>query len=242
MRLLLFLFGIIFGAQLNAQETKTSIGFSLSPNFSSVLYKNEGSFQEADVELIKFGTHGELGLSGTFFFQYELTDKLFAVWGLGLQNYSSRTTYYSQTNIEHSMISRETKYNQIYLQFNTSLKYRVYKTLYVRGGIASNFLVEQRAKRTETCPTCDYSYQGEDNSGIFNEVILPASFGLGYELQLNDNLHLMAELYGSMSLTDAFRSTVFSDQVQLFPGALLKPHLQQRPFQLGCEIGIIRSF
>jgi hypothetical protein len=214
----------------------------LSPNYSSIIYLNEGSFQDADVELIKSGTSGELGLSGNFFYQYSLTDKLFITWGIGLQNYSYSTTYYSQTQLEHSDIQRNTKYNQHYLQFNTSIKYRLYKTLYARAGVGVDLLVEQRAKRTETCPGCEYSYQGEDNSGVYNEAMLPASFGLGYELKLNEKLNLMTELYGSMSLTNAFSNTVFTDQVQVFQGAVLKPHLQQRPFQLGFNIGIVRSF
>ena len=242
MRSLLLLLCLFFGIGVNAQETKTSIGFSLSPNYSSVIYQNEGGFQDADIELIKSGTSGELGLSGNFFYQYKLKDKLFITWGLGLQNYSYSTSYYSQTQIEHSDIQRNTKYNQHYIQFNTSVKYRLYKTLYARAGIGVDLLVEQRAKRTETCPSCEYSYQGEDNSGVYNVAMLPVSFGIGYELKLNEKLNLMTELYGSMSLTNAFSNTIFSDQVEIIPGALLKPHLQQRPFQLGFKIGIIRSF
>ena len=242
MKSLLLFLSLFTWANLNAQETKTSIGFSLSPSYSSILYKNDGSFQDSDVDLIKSGTNGELGLSGNFFFQYKLMDKLYATFGLGVQNYSYSTTYYSQTNIEHPTISRETKYSQYYLQLNTSVKYHFYKTFYARAGIAVDLLAEQRANRTETCPTCEYSYQGKDNSGIYNEAMVPASLGLGYELKLNDKLNLMAEVYGSLSLTDGFYSTVFTDQVQIFQGDPLKPHLQQRPYQLGCKIGIIRSF
>jgi hypothetical protein len=225
-----------------AQETRTSLGFSLHPNVSSLLYRNDGSFSDADVELIESGTHSKLGLSGNFFFQYKLTDKLFVTWGLGIQNYSSRATYYSQSNIEHPEITRETEYMQYYIQFNTSLKYFVFKSLYATAGVGVDLLAEQRARRTETCPWCYYLYQGDDYSRIYNEAIIPAFVGVGYELKLSDRWNLMTELFGSMSLTDALMTTVFTDQVQNFPQALLKPHLQQRPFQLGCKIGIIRSF
>ncbi|MDG1333082.1 MAG: outer membrane beta-barrel protein [Crocinitomicaceae bacterium] len=242
MRSILLFSLLLVGSSLLAQETKTSIGFSLNPSYSSVLYQKTGTFSDADIELIESGTNGQLGLSGTFFFQYKLTDKLFIDWGLGLQNYRYNTTYYSQTNIEHSDIQRDTKYSQYYIQFNTSLKYRLFKTLYVRAGIGIDLLADHRAERTETCPTCEYNYQGIDNSAIYKEAIFPASFGLGYELKLKDNLNLMAELFGSMSLSDAFMTTLFTDQVQELPGALLKQHLHQRPFQVGCKIGIIRSF
>jgi len=242
MRSLLLFFYLFLGFNVLAQETKTAIGFSLNPSYSSIVYKKTGAFSDTDIEQIKSGTQGELGLSGNFFFQYALKEKLFATLGLGIQNYSYSTSYYSQSQIEHSDIQRNTKYHQYYIQWNTSLKYRPFKMLYFTAGIGVELLAEQRVKRTETCPSCEYSYQGDDYSAIYKEALVPASLGLGYELKLNDQLNLMAEVFGSISLSDAFMTTVFSDQVQDFPEALLKPHLQQRPFQAGCKIGIIRSF
>ena len=242
MRSILLCFGFFLVFKSFAQQTNTSIGFSLHPNVSSLRYHNNGSFSDADVELIELGTHPKLGLSGNIFFQYSLMDKLFVTWGLGIQNYSSRATYYSQSNIEHPEIIRETEYMQYYLQFNTSVKYFIFQSLYVTAGVGVDLLVEQRARRTETCPWCYYLYQGDDYSRIYKETMIPAFVGVGYEFKLNEKWDLMTELFGTMSLTDALLTTVFSDQVQNFPEALSKPHLQQRPFQLGCKLGVIRSF
>ena len=244
MRLLLLSILLLIGAKTHAQETKTSIGFSLSPNYSSIRYikVDAGTYSDEYLNELKAETHGAVGLSGEVFFQYKLTDKFLINWGLGLQGYRSRASYYTQSQLEHPTIQRETKYTQHYLQVNVSAKYRFYESLYARIGIGGDFLLEQHARRTETCPTCDYSYQGRDHSSVFSESMLPASVGLGYEMKLNEHLQFMTELYGTMSLTNAFSNTVFSDQVQFFPDALLTEHMQQRPFQLGLKMGVICSF
>lgn len=244
MRLLLLSILLISVAKTHAQETKTSIGFSLNPNYSSIRYiKSEtGAYSDGYLNELKVGTHGAVGLSGEVFFQYKLTDKFLINWGIGLQNYRSRISYYSQSQLEHPTIQRDTKYTQYYLQINVSAKYRFYESFYARVGVGGDFLLEQHARRTETCPTCDYSYQGRDHSSVFSEAMLPVSVGLGYEMKLNDRLQFMTELYGTISLTNAFSDTVFSDQVQFFSDVLLTEHMQQRPFQFGLKMGVIRSF
>ena len=242
MRLLLLTICVLFGMNANAQETKTSIGFSLTPSFSSIRYIDDGTYPSGYLETINSDTKGSIGLSGNIFFQYDVSEKFLITWGLGIQNYRYQTSYYTQTEIEHPTISRETKYSQHYLEFNVSAKYRIYKTLYARAGVGVDLLIEQHAKRLEICPTCEYSYKGDDNSSNFNPAMVPVSLGVGYEMKLNDRLNLLAEMSGSMSVTNAFESTFFTDQVANIPDSAINPHVQQKPFQLGFSLGLIRSF
>ena len=230
MRLLLLTIYVLIGANANAQETKTSIGFALSPNYSSVRYVDNGAFSQSDIELIELRTTGAPGLSGNVFFQYELMDKLFITWGLGIQNYRYSTTYYSQSQIEYPELSVKTTYSQFYLQLSTSVKYQIYKTLYVRAGIGADVLAEPRVEITQSCPTCQYYYKGDDHSSNFKEAMLPISLGVGYELKLSDRLNLMSELFGTMVMTDAKYSISSLNS------------LPQRPLQVGFSLGIIRSF
>lgn len=230
MRLLLLTICALIGGNVNAQEAKTSIGFALSPNYSSVRYVDNGTFSQSDIDLIESGTTGSAGLSGNIFFQYELMDKLYITWGLGIQNYRYSTTYYSQSQIEYPELSVNTTYSQFYLQLSASVKYRMYKTLYVRAGIGADVLAEPRVEITQSCPTCEYYYKGDDHSSNFKEAMLPVSLGVGYELKLTDRLNLMSELFGTMVVTDANHVTGSSNS------------LQQRPLQLGFSLGIIRSF
>ena len=228
---------------ISIKNARTSIGFTLSPNFSSIRYVDNGNLPDGYIDELKSGTTGTLGFSASFFFLNELTDKLFVQWGLGAQNYRYRTSYYNQVQLEHPTINRETTYNQYYLQIGASLKYRVYRTLYARAGIGVDILMEQRAERTESCPTCDYYYKGEDYGSRFKEVLVPVNFGLGYEMKLNDRLNLVTELFGTMSLTRAYEGLTFSDQVGVLEyNPITNVHLQQKPLQIGFSIGIIRSF
>lgn len=230
MRSLLLTICTLIGATTSAQETKTSIGFALSPNYSSIRYI-DGDLPVGYVDDLESGTKGSLGLSGNIFFQYETTKNLFFTWGLGIQNYRYMTTYYSQEQIDHPTIVSNTKYSQHYIQLSASVKYRIYKTLYVRAGIGADILAEQHARITQSCPTCESFSQGNDNSPPLKTALVPATFGIGYELKLNDKLNLMSELFGTMSLTGAYEEISSSSYI-----------LQQRPLQLGLSLGIIRSF
>lgn len=243
MRSLLLFIGFSLSFSANAQDSKTAIGFVLSPNFSTINYIQSGQFSQEDVDIIDAGTTGKIGLSGSAFFQYEISDRFFVIWNLGVENYRYHTSYYRQAQIEHPTINRETSYSQYYLQIGGSLKYRIYKTLYARAGIGVNLLLEQRVERSESCPTCEYYYKGADYGSRFKESLIPVSFGVGYELKLNDRLNLVTELFGSMALTGAYETLNFPENVQSLeyyqPNS---PHLQQKPLQLGFSLGIIRSF
>ncbi len=193
-------------------------------------YVDDGSYPTGYIDLIESHTNGSIGLSGNVFFQYEVSKKFLITWGLGIQNYRYRTTYFSQSQIEHPSIERVTTYSQYYLGVNANIKYRIYKTFYARVGVGADVIVEPRVTIKESCPSCEYSFKGNDNTSNFNEVIVPVSLGVGYELKLTDRLNLMTELFGTMVVTDAIQKTDLSSA------------LQQKPLQAGCSIGIIRSF
>ncbi len=226
MRSLLLTICVLFGINANSQETKTSIGFSLTPNFSSIYYVDDGSYPLDYIDYLKLYTKGSIGLSGNVFFQYEVTDKLFITWGLGVQNYRYSRMFFSQAPLDHIVYTTKT-YSQYYLQLNTSVKYRIHKTLYVRVGIGVDVLAEPRVKSISSEPS--ENYKGDDNTN-FKEAMIPISLGVGYELKLTDRLNLMAELFGTMIVTDALDSA---------PNTSV---LQRKPWQLGFSIGVIRSF
>ena len=228
MRSLLLTIFVLIGANANAQETKTSMGFVLSPNFSSVRYNTNGNSSQSYLEVIESATSGAIGLSGNIFFQYELLDKLFITWGLGVQNYRFSTRYESVN--QGGSNSLKTIYSQYYLELNASVKYRIYKTLYARAGIGADVLADPRKKAIKPCPSCDEVVKTNDNPSNFKEAMLPLSFGLGYELKLTDRLNLMTELFGTMIVTDA---------LDLKPNSNM---IQRKPVQLGFSLGVIRSF
>ena len=226
MRLLLLIFYILIGVQTNAQETKTSIGLVLSPHFSSQRYFISGSASESSLEKAKSSTIGQIGLSGSVFFQYELTKKLFVTWGLGVQNYRHKREilfaggagYYSlRTHSQH------------YLQLNTSIKYRIIKTFYARAGIGVDILAEARYKIYSNSSSGGFAYVGDDIAN-FKEAMVPVQLGFGYELKLTDRWNLMTELYGTTVVTGAID---ISEDTS---------NLQRKPWQLGFNIGFIRSF
>lgn len=230
MRFLLLTICFFTGIIANAQETKTSMGFSLSPSFSSVRYVDDGSYPTGYIDLIESHTTGSIGLSGNVFFQYEASEKFLITWGLGVQNYRYRTTYFSETQIDHPTIKRTTTYSQYYLGLNANIKYRIYKMFYARVGVGADVIVEPRIKIKESCPSCEYSFKGNDYASDFKEVIVPVSLGVGHELKLTDRLNLMTELFGTMVVTDALHIVANSSV------------LQRKPWKLGFSIGVIRSF
>ncbi|MFK7786264.1 MAG: outer membrane beta-barrel protein [Crocinitomicaceae bacterium] len=223
MKFILLYIGLFIGLTAFSQETNTSIGFSLSPNYSSVRYPNANVFSDIDIEVIQSGTKGELGLSGNFFFQYELMDKLFVTWGVGVQNYRYARELFS----EDEVMSLKSVYSQHYLQLNTSIKYRIVNSLYVRAGMGVDLLAEARYKLLNSAS--DDIQEGKDGAN-FKEAMLPISFGVGYELKLSERVNLMAEVFGTLVVTDAI---VISPNLA---------ELQRKPWQLGASIGVIRSF
>lgn len=229
MRSLLLILCFSLSASAHAQETKTSMGFALSPNFSTIRYTNTGDVTQENFDLMKSATSGSLGLSGNVFFQYKVTDKFYITWGLGIQNYRYQWNYSEPPQNEIPTMGLNLKHSQHYIQLNVSAKYRIYKTVYVRAGIGADLLAEDKAKLYLTCSDCEETYVGSGDSNNFKEAMLPVSVGVGYELKLTERLNIMAELFGATSLTNALEET---------PGA----QLEQRPLQLGFSLGIIRSF
>lgn len=229
MRSLLLFICLTVCASTHAQETKTSIGFVLSPNFSTVRYTKLGSDIEGIFEEMKSATRGSLGLSGSVFFQYEISDKFLINWGLGIQNYRYQLKYTWPPQNQDSSTGSIQKYSQHYIQLNVSAKYRIYKTLYVRAGIGVDLLAEQGLKIYKTSSVEGNTLIMKDNSGNSAEGMFPVVLGVGYELKLTKNLHLLSELFGTTSLTNVLESTTSSQ-------------FEQRPMQLGISLGIIRSF
>lgn len=229
MRSLLLIICFSITASAQAQETKTSMGFALSPNFSTIRYTNNGDITQENFDLMKSATSGSLGLSGNVFFQYNVTDKFYITWGLGIQNYRYQLNYSEPPQNEIPTMGLNLKHSQHYIQLSVSAKYRIYKTLYVRTGIGADLLAEERTKVYSTSSAGDNSFIEKNNSGNSTEAILPVTLGVGYELKLAKRLNLMAEMFGTTSLTNA---RVKSPSAQL----------EERPIQLGFSLGIIRSF
>lgn len=225
--LLIVCFSVIASAQ--AQETKSSMGFVLSPNFSTLRYTNDGSVTQENFDQTKSATSGSLGISGNIFFQYQVTDKFYITWGLGIQNYRYQLNYFELPQNEVPTMGLNLKHSQHYIQLNVSAKYRIYKTLYVRTGIGADLLAEERIKVYSTSSTGDNTFIEKNNWGNSTEALLPVSLGVGYELKVAKRLNLMAEMFGTTSLTNAREEA-------------LGAQLEQRPMQLGFSLGIIRSF
>ena len=224
MRLLLFLFCIVLCADSNAQETNTSIGFLLSPNFSNVHYSKVSAEDQMDLEEAQTNTTGVIGLSGSSFFQYKLTDKLFVTWGLGAQNYRHTRTY----STEDETFTSKKAYSQYYLQIQAAVKYRIFRALYVRAGLGVDLLLEAHYRASDSFSD-GYYHKGNDSSK-FKGAMVPISLGAGYELKLTDRVNLVAELFGTVVTTNALDIT---------PNSFV---LQRKPWQLGTSIGVIRSF
>ena len=229
MRAFLLFICLTVCASAQAQASKTSIGFVLSPNFSTVRYTKLGSDLGGSFEEMKSATRGSLGLSGSVFFQYEISDKFLLNWGLGVQNYRYQLKYTWPQQNQDSSTGSIRKYSQHYLQLQVSAKYRIYKTLYVRAGIGADLLAEERLNIYKTSSTEGNSLIMKEKFGNSAEGMFPVVLGVGYELKLSKNLHLLSELFGTTSLTNALEKTP-------------SPQFEQRPIQLGISLGLMRSF
>ncbi|MFT5777895.1 MAG: hypothetical protein ACI837_000843 [Crocinitomicaceae bacterium] len=235
MRLLIIIASFCF-THLFAQETNTAIGFTLSPGFSAPRYVSSGAYTQGKVDSIKGHESGKVGLSGDFFFQYTLSHRISVDWGLGARYYGYRSSIYSELTPSVAGYSRFARYSQYYIRFQTSGKFRFYKTLYARLGVGLNLLAESREKVDVLSPTENYSYSGTDNRN-FKEALWTVTFGLGYEMKMTDKINLVAEFYGSSGFT---RSTDFTNT--LGPIVDSKAPLDRVPMLVGITLGIIRYF
>ena len=75
------LFLLVTTSTCHAQETKTAIGFTLSPGYTGVRYDKNGTFDEDHINDLNELEQGKIGLSGNLFFQYELHERVFLNWG-----------------------------------------------------------------------------------------------------------------------------------------------------------------
>ncbi len=223
-RLLLLL--ICFPLTLQAQETKTSIGFNFYPSYSDVHYMTASSVADGEVESANQLEGGLFTFSGNMFFRHQLHDRLDISWGIGYRDVGFKSSLEMVVLPQGTQEFVSTTFRQGFLQFPVSLNFNITKGLYVSGGIIGSTLIDAKFRQEMAgLSGDDESLSGGDTRNL-NTFQLSSTLGVGYKMKLSEQW----SFYVEPSFSYCFTPQQFNEA------------FDRSPWRVGANFGVVHQF
>lgn len=223
-RLLLILLCIPNAIQ--AQETKTSIGFNFYPSYCDVYYITAGPEWNDFVETTKSLESGIFTFSGNIFFRHELNERFDVSWGIGYRDVGFSTTAEMPVIPTGTQEFLKTTFRQGYLQFPVSVNYNITSGLYVTGGLILSTLIDaQFHQEMAGISDNDPIYNAGDARDL-REFQLSTTLGLGYSMKLSEQWRFYVE--------PMFAYGLFAQQ--------FSEDFDRSPWRAGANFGVVHRF
>lgn len=223
-RLLIIILGLPLVIQ--AQETKTSIGFNFYPSYSDVHYMTWSSVDPIEVKSVNQMEQGMFTFSGNIFFRHELSKRFDLSWGIGYRDVGFKSHVEVVIPPQGTEEYSNSTFRQGYLQFPISVNFNIIDGLYVTAGVIPSAIMDADYKQqTSSISNGIINLSGGDPRNL-RTFQFSSTAGIGYSLKLTDQWRFYAEPSFSYCLTSQQAKEAFD----------------RSPWRVGANLGFVHRF